>query len=564
MFAFLSILPVTIAIIMMVKFNKKSGISLLVAWAMCFIFAIVFWGLDVVAAVGYTVAGFLGGVDILIIIFGAILLLNALIKMGYINAIGEGFSGVTHDRRIQILIIGWLFGGFIEGAAGFGTPAALAAPLLVGLGVPPFAAAMASLIANSTPVVFGAVGVPPITGAREASMQFLGTIDGVYAAQFMDQVWHRLALMNLLTGTFVPILIIATVCIKNGGSIKDAINILPLSIFAGLCMTLPAIPIAMFVGPEMPIMLGSLIGIIIMVPVVKSGFLVPKEVWRFPNDPIVETAATEKSPVSIGTAWSPYVIIAVILAIGRIPQIRHILRDPVLRIPNIVITGILGNTGAQGVAGINWSWFPLDNPAAFSFIPVAIIFMFASKQMKNDEIGEVFIKTIKQIKNAAIALAFGVALVQLMRFTNYSQLVMAAEGFARTNNLDSMTTEVAKALAAIFGGMYPLISPVIGIFGSFVAGSHTVSNIMFSALQVETALLVGLPAGLMAITQMMGGAIGNMVCVNNVVAVSATTGAEGKEGKLISATIVPCIIFSVMVSIVAFVFIGALSWIGFY
>ena len=555
MFALLAILPVTLAIVLMVGFKKKSGISLLAAWALCFILAVAVWGLNLQAAFGYTIAGFLGGVDILIIIFGAILLLNALIKMGYIKSIGQGFNGISNDRRIQILIIGWLFGGFIEGAAGFGTPAALAAPLLVGLGVPPFAAAMSSLIANSTPVVYGAAGVPPITGSREAAMQFLGTVQGAEATAFMQEFLTRLSVMNLATGTFVPVLIIATVCIKNGGSIKDAISILPLSIFAGLCMTVPAVPIAYFVGPEMPILFGTIIGLVVLVAAVRAGFLVPKEVWRFPNDPIVETSTTDKSEIPLFRAWSPYVIIAALLSLGRIPQIRPLFRDPVLRVPNISISGILGNPG------INWAWWPLDNPAAFSFIPVAIIFMIVSKHIKNDEIGEVLGKTLKQIKNAAIALAFGVAMVQLMRFTNYTQLQMAAQGLARTNQLTPMTSEVARALATIFGGMYPLISPVIGIFGAFVAGSHTVSNVMFMALQVETAVLVGLPAALIAICQAMGGAIGNMVCVNNVVAVSATTGAEGKEGALIASTVIPCLIFSLMVSIAAFIFIGAFTWI---
>jgi lactate permease len=174
--------------------------------------------------------------------------------------------------------------------------------------------------------------------------------------------------------------------------------------------------------------------------------------------------------------------------------------------------------------------------------------------LKGREVGEIFKKTLHQVANAAIALLAGVALVQIMRYTNFSN---------PGAGLEAMTTEVAKALASLFGGLYPLISPVVGVFGAFVSGSNTVSNVMFAALQFKTAVLVGLPAVLIVMCQSMGGAIGNMICVNNVVAVSATTGAEGSEGKLILAAIWPCLIYSLMVSVAAFVYLAiGIKWVA--
>ena len=164
MHALLAVTPILVAAILMVVVRFGSGKSMTVAWVTGLLFAVLFWKMDLTHAAAYTVFGFLVSIDTILIIFSAILLLNVLIELKFIETIGNGFSNITHDRRIQILIIGWLFTCFIEGAAGFGTPGALAAPLLVGLGVPPFAAGLSALIASSAPTAFGAVGTPPITG----------------------------------------------------------------------------------------------------------------------------------------------------------------------------------------------------------------------------------------------------------------------------------------------------------------------------------------------------------------------------------------------------------------
>jgi len=505
------------------------------------------WGLDIRHAAAYTAYGFLVSLDTILIIFGAILLLNALIKLGFIAAIGNGFSSITHDRRIQILIIGWLFTSFIEGAAGFGTPGALAAPLLVGLGAPPFAACLSTLIGSSTPTTFGAVGTPPITGFNTIIPSIRESFPGLDPAVFGDQFYSRLALTNIFIGSFIPVILIMTIVTadKGAGKAVSVIKIIPLCIYSGLVFTVPVYFIATYIGPEIPSMLGALVGLILLLLAVKKGFLVPKDVWRFTDDPIVNVLPGVKK-VPLLLAWSPYIIITAILTLTRLPWF------PIKGwINNSALT--LSFTGVFGLEGIDWNFRVLNNPGIFPFVPVAVIYM-AAGGMKGTDAKTVFTKTAGQIKNASIALLFGVALVQIMRYTNYSNPVSGPE---------AMTTEVANSLAALFGGLYPLISPFVGAFGAFVAGSNTVSNIMFMPLQFRAAVLVGLPAVMIAVSQSLGGAIGNMICIHNVVAVTATTGAEGSEGKLITAAILPCVAYCLMLSATLFIYLAiGMSWVA--
>jgi len=546
MLAILAALPIVTAIVLMVGFRQKSGVSLFVSWLLCVLLAVLFWGMSAIHAAAFTALGFLSAINVILIVFAAIFLLNALIELKFIETIGNGFNGVTQDRRIQILIIAWLFGAFIEGAAGFGTPGALAAPLLVGLGVPTFFAALAALMANYSPVLFGAVGIPPVTGFNSIRPD----LEARLGYEITEAIFHNLTTMaaftNIFVGSLVPVLIIASIVIRDGKKrgLKDAVNILPLCLFAGLIFTIPVYIIS-HIGPEIPTLLSSLIAMPIMIFAVKRGFLVPKEVYRFKDDPIKEASEITDTGVSLLTAWSPYVIIALLLAITRLPWLPF--RDWLAH-PGVT----LGVTGIFGIDGINWSLPILNNPGLFPFIPIALIFLIARKT-PGKTISKITIKTLGQLKNAVLALLFGVALVQIMRFTNFS----AGDG-----QLEAMTTEIARTLAITFGTAYPLVGPIIGALGTFVSGSHTVSNVMFYALQLETAEMLGLPVVLVLIGQTSGASIGNMIAIHNVVSITATTGAHGSESKLISAAAIPFLICCLLISLILFIYLAiGVSWI---
>ena len=163
MLALIAFVPLIVTIYLMIGRDWGASKALPLAWALTAVVALVFWKMNVIDAVAFTLTGFLSALETLIIVFGAILIMNTMSRSGAMSAINGMFMGVTTDARIQAIIVGWAFGAFIEGAAGFGTPAALAAPLLISLGFPPLAAATICLIYNCTPVIFGAVGTPTNT-----------------------------------------------------------------------------------------------------------------------------------------------------------------------------------------------------------------------------------------------------------------------------------------------------------------------------------------------------------------------------------------------------------------
>ncbi len=543
LYPILAFLPIVLTIVLMVWMNKPAKVALPIAWLLAAVIGLTAWQMDFMKVLGFSVFGLLKAIDVLLIIFGAILILNTLKKSGAMSVISNGFNNISKDRRVQAIIIGWMFGAFIEGAAGFGTPAALAAPLLVGLGFPAVAAAMVGLIMNSTPVSFGAVGTPVAMtmSVLSSTLQNLG----VDPAIFEKNIVLFTALGHGIVGTFIPLLVICLMTKLFGKNRKfsEGLKAAPFAIFAGLAFTVPYILIAMLFGRDLPSLLGGLIGLVIVVLAAQKGFLVPKDVWEFPNKSEWDADWTggeiepnKPSDMPLVKAWMPYVIIAAILVVTRIPQLglKAWLNTLLISIPNV-----LGS-------GLNYSLPWAYNPGIIPFILVALL-TFVIHGLKGSEIKEVLSSTGKQLLGAAIALFAGVAMVQLMLNSSVNN-----------GSLPSMMTSMAKALADLSGNFYVLVAPFIGVLGAFMSGSNTVSNNLFAGLQFEAANILNMSEVLIVALQIMGGAIGNMICVNNVVAVSATVAITGKEGKLIRTNMRPMIIYSVGAIIV----IGVLLLMG--
>ncbi len=540
MHALLAFTPIILIVVLMAVFNKPAKIAMPIAWLLAAVIGLTVWQMDIMKVLGFSVFGLLKAVDVLLIIFGAILILNTLKKSGAMSVISGGFNNISKDRRVQAIIIGWMFGAFIEGAAGFGTPAALAAPLLVGLGFPAVAAAMVGLVMNSTPVSFGAVGTPVAMTMTvlSSTLQSLG----VDPAVFEKNITLFVGLGHGIVGTFIPLLVISLMTKIYGKNKKfsDGLKAAPFAIFAGLAFTLPYTLIAAFIGKELPSLLGALIGLVITMFAAKRGFLVPKNTWEFPAREEWDSEWTggkieENKPSSMPMikAWMPYVLIAAILVITRIPGVglKEWLNTLLIRIPNVLGSG-LDYTLA-------WAY----NPGIVPFILIALI-SFLLYRMTGQEVKEVLKSTGKQMTGAAIALFAGVAMVQLMLNSNVNNA-----------DLPSMMRAMAQALADISGRFYIVVAPFIGVLGAFISGSNTVSNNLFAGLQFEAANILDMPEVLIVALQVMGGAIGNMICVNNVVAVCATVSTSGKEGKLIRTNMLPMFIYSVAAIIVIGIFI---------
>jgi len=543
MYGLIAFIPILITIVLMAGFNWSSKRALPLAWLGAALIALVVWQMNLLHVAAYSLYGALKALDVLIIIFGAILILNTLKESGAMATINNGFNGITRDRRIQAIIVAWMFGAFIEGAAGFGTPAALAGPLLVGLGFPPIAAAMVALIMNSTPVAFGAVGTP-VFGAMSTISNNLAVV-GADATMFQMVLTRWVSVIHGIVGTFIPLLgvMLLTKFFGREKSVKPGLQAAPFAIFAGLSFTVPYILMAWLFGPELPSLVGAFIGLGIVVVAAKQGFLVPKEVWNFPPREdwdadwmaSAEPAKSQASNMSLFKAWLPYGLIAIILVVTRIPSLglKGILASQVITISNIL--------GIEGLNyGLKWAYLPGTIP----FVLVALI-THGLHGMNGEQIKNAWSRTFKQLTGAAIALFAGVAMVQLM-------LNSGTNGAG----LESMLTEMAKGLAGLAGNAYIFVAPFIGILGAFMSGSNTVSNILFSSLQFETATIIQQPVAIIVALQVIGGGIGNMVCVNNVVAVCATLGIIGAEGKLIRRNALPMFIYGILVAVVAIIIIA--------
>ena len=289
--ALLSLLPILAVGLFLVVLRWPASRSMPVSFLVAAGLSLLVWGVNPEQVAAASLKGLIIAASLLYIIFGAILLLNTLQESGALRTIRVAFTGITPDRRVQVIIIAWLFGSFIEGSAGFGTPAAVAVPLLVGLGFPAMAAVVAGMIIQSTPVSFGAVGTPILLGVSSglqgdpAVQEY--AMEGGFGdwAAFLRMIGFRVALLHAVTGTLIPLFVVSIMTRFFGParSFADGIRIWKFALFAALSMTVPYLLVARFLGPEFPSMFGGVAGLAIVITAAKRGFLMPaaSEVWDF-------------------------------------------------------------------------------------------------------------------------------------------------------------------------------------------------------------------------------------------------------------------------------------------
>ena len=538
LYVFLSALPFLTALVLMVGFHFSSARALVISLALTCVLVLAVWQMSAVSTLAYFVYGALKAMELLIIIGGAILLLNTMKQTGIMTVINQCFKEVSPDPRIQAIIIAYLFGAFIEGAAGYGTPAALAAPLLVGLGFPPVAACMVALISNSTPVPFAAVGTPTLTNMSNLSTLVSGS--GIALSDFTAAVTRKTVLYLGLAGLMVPILVVGALvfCFGAGNKLLRLAETIPFCLFSALTFVVPYYLLGTFLGPEFASIVGAVIGLMLTVTAARKRFLTPKYVWHFRYNVRKELDTSmflSNEPItalSIFKAWSPYLVISVALLLTRIPAfgLKALLNSFIIPVDNIL-----------GVEGLNFDFAPLFNSGVI-FILVSLGTMF----LKRDKLPEHGVKTIfaatgHQLLMIALALVSGVAMVQIMMNSGVNN-----------SGLQGMLTQISTSLVAMVGTGFPVISPLLGVLGAFVSGSCTVSGVLFAPLQYQTAELLGLSVPSIIGLQMAGGAIGNMICINNVVAVAATTNAQGNEGQIIRTNLLPCLLYCLGVLAVYF------------
>lgn len=543
--ALLASLPIVVIFLLMVGFRWPATRAMPVAFGITLLLAWLVWHTPGNWILASVLNGVVIALKILFIVFGALLLLFTLRESGAIGAINRGFTSISTDKRVQAIIIAWLFGGFIEGSAGFGTPAALAAPLLLSLGFPALAAVMVALIANVTPVSFGSVGTPTLIGIQSSldipAVQEHLARSGTTFAEYMQQIGVWTALQHALPGLLLPLIMVVMMTRFFGEkrSIREGLAIWPYALFAGFCFVGPYVAVALLLGPEFPSLLGGLLGLAILIPATRAGFLVPRKSWDFPESDqweknwsgSIRMEQTGQVKRSILMAWLPYVIIGLLLVLTRVRSL------PVygwIQSAAIPYTDLLGTT-------VSGSIDPLNNPGIFPFILVSLL-CIPLFGMKFSQVRASWSEAFHRIKNPLIALIFAVPMVRIMMQSGNNP-----------QGITGMPIAMATAISGIFRGSWPLVDAFVGALGSFMAGSNTVSNMLFSLFQFSVAEQLGFSTVLIVSLQNIGGAMGNMICVHNVIAACATVGLVGVEGLLIRRNLLPMALVGILAGIIGLI-----------
>jgi lactate permease len=541
--ALLALFPIALGGVLLVGLRVPAKRAMPAAYLAAVLVALLAWNMSVSRVAAASIQGLFLTFDLLFIIFGAILLLHTLERSGGVAAIRRSFNGISDDRRVQVVIVAWLFGSFIEGAAGFGTPAAVAAPLLVALGFPAAGAVMLGMMIQSTAVTFGAVGTPVLVGVQ-------GGLGGdIFATalvnadmtmlDYLRAVTAKVVLLHATAGVLMPLwmAVMLTRFFGANRSWTEGLSIVPFALFGGVAFVVPYVLFGTFLGPEFPSLLGAPVGLAVVVFTARRGWLLPKDHWDFPERSTWDAAwvsgledelanVPEGRGVSTASAWAPYALLGVLLVLTRLPQL------PVgdwLRILEISWSNILGSD-------ITATTTPLYLPGFVLLVVVLITAVL--HRMDPSDLGEAFRSSTKVLAGAGVVLVFTVPMVRV-----YINSDVNGAG------LLSMPLAMAEWVAGNVGAVWPFFAPMTGALGAFIAGSNTVSNLMFSAFQYGVAERLAMSTVMIVALQAVGAAAGNMVAIHNVVAASATVGLLGREGDTLRKTILPTVYYLLVVGL---------------
>jgi L-lactate transport len=468
------------------------------------------------AAAGY---GFLYGLwPIAWIIVAAVFLYKLTVKSGQFEIIRSSVLSITDDQRLQVLLIGFSFGAFLEGAAGFGAPVAITAALLVGLGFNPLYAAGLCLIANTAPVAFGALGIPIIVA---------GQVTGIDPFNIGAMAGRQLPLLSII----VPFWLVAMMDGWRG--IKET---WPAALVAGLSFSITQYFTSNFIGPELPDITSALVSLVCLTLFLK--------VWsprRRADQPAAVKHELNYSFGQILKAWSPFLILTVLVTIWTLKPFKALfaaggaMYSTVFNLAIPYLDQLVIKTAPIVSA-------PTAMPAVFKLDPISAtgtsIFLAALLSMW---VLRIDLKTgLSTFKHTVIELKWPILSIGM---------VLA---FAFVTNYSGMSSTLALVLAGT-GVLFPFFSPFLGWLGVFLTGSDTSSNALFSSLQATTAQQIGVDPTLLVAANTSGGVTGKMISPQSIAVACAATGMVGKESDLFRFTLKHSLIFAAFVGLITLV-----------
>lgn len=505
--------PVFVLLLLIGIIRKPAWIASLAGLAAAVVVAVFEYGMPaghLAASIGYGAA--FGLFPIGWVVFTAILLYNITVEMGKFEVVKKSVGNLTEDRRLQALLIAFAFGAFIEGAAGFGTPVAVAAAMMTGLGFSPFFAASICLLANTSPVAFGSIGTP------------LTTLAGITSLP-LDRLSAGVGRICAPISLIVPAYLILVM-----GGWRALAGVMPAAIVCGVAFAGTQFFVSNFIGPELTDIAASLMSIV--------SLIVLMRIWK-PKDTFVLEGCSPQSRrehIPFGEAlkaWTPYILLVIcVLAWGYKPLQARLnsvniefgwpgLHNLVQRMPPAV------GKPSLYPALYRWNWLSAPGTAC---LLAAILSAFALG-MAPGRFFKVLAATVKQLLKAELTIAAVLALAFLM---NYS----------------GATATLGLAFSAT-GAMFPFFSALLGWMGVFLTGSDTSANALFGNMQVVTAGKLGMNPVLMAASNSSGGVMGKMISLQSVaVAAAATSMASSGESRLFRFTMKHSVLLASVIGLI--------------
>ncbi|WP_291340447.1 L-lactate permease [Acinetobacter sp. UBA801] len=520
-----ALIPIVFFFLALAVFRMKGSVAGTITVVLALLVSLFAYGMPAPMAFASLGYGFLYGLwPIAWIIIGALFLYKISVKTGQFDVIRSSILSITEDQRLQMLLVGFAFGTFLEGAAGFGAPVAITAALLVGLGFKPLYAAGLCLIVNTAPVAFGAMGIPIIVA---------GQVSGVDTMEISQMVGRQLPFM-------VPIVLIWIMAIMDGWrGVKET---WPAIFVASFSFSMAQYLTSNFVGPELPDITAAIASLVSLTILLK--YWKPKHIFRFQDEDvkvdetIVAEARKKYTLGQIAKAWSPFAVLTAMVTIWSIKPFKDLfakdgpLSDLVfsIKVPYLhqmiekmppVVPEI---TDYDAIYKFDWL------SATGTAIMIAAIITIIYLKMKPKEAVKAFTETVGELKTPIYSIG----------------MVLS---FAFIANYSGMSATLALALAHT-GHAFTFFSPFLGWIGVFLTGSDTSANALFAALQATTAQQIGVPEVLLVAANTSGGVTGKMISPQSIAIACAAVGLVGKESDLFRFTVKHSITFTVMIGII--------------
>jgi len=521
----LAALPILILLGSIAVFKIRVHFAALLGLTVAICVAVFVYQMPVSAAVASTIYGGAYGLfPIGWIILNLIFLYQLTVNKGLFTVIRQHLATIAPDPRIQVILIAFSFGAFFEGAAGFGTPVAITAAILIQLGFKPLAASGLSLIANTAPVAFGALGTPIIA---------LSGVTGIDVLQLSAMVGRQLPFFSLLIPFWV-------VWVMAG--FRGMLGIWPAALIAGLFFAIPQFLVSNFHGPWLVDIVASICSLIAVIVLLQ--FWKPKTILKMSDTIGVIPGNIEPSKVhrkKLIVAWLPWIFLTLFILIWGLPVVKKTLNtisapeykiahlhNKVSRTPPIVPQPTLEKPTRPEEAVFKLNWLSATGTGIFVAAVVSgFVIGFSFRQMLR-----IYAQTLWRVRFSLITIA---AMLGLGYVTKYSG------------------TDATLGLAlAKTGVLYPFFGTMLGWLGVALTGSDTASNVLFGSLQTITAKQTHIDPVLMAAANSSGGVMGKMVDAQSIVVASTATNWYGHEGEILRYVFFPSIILAALVGLLVF------------